>query len=91
MSAPNIPPPIGAAPENEDYSHPWIISGIVSSICFAIGFVVLYYTGIWSNFWHWADFPFMFYAAILTPVLLGFYAYGIYLLIVKLFGRKKSA
>jgi hypothetical protein len=89
---PKTPPPIGAAPENEDYSHPWIISAIVSAICFGIGFAFLYSTGLWANFWQWADAAFLVYAAILTPVLLGFYCYGIYLLISKLFslGRAKK-
>jgi O-antigen/teichoic acid export membrane protein len=93
MSEPSsIPPPIGAAPENEDYAHPWIITGVVSAICFVIGFVVLYSTGLWSNFWQWADAPFLFYTAILTPVLLGFYCYGIFLLISRVFGigRRKQ-
>jgi hypothetical protein len=90
-SAPDIPPPIGAAPENEDFSHPWIISGIVSTICFGLGFALLYSTGAWHNVWQWADGPFMFYLAILAPVLVGFYAYGIYLLVnatVRLFRSK---
>ena len=80
-------PPIGAAPENEDFKHPWVISAIVSSICFVIGFAFMYTTGIWANFWQWADAAFLVYAAILTPVLLGFYSYGIYLLIRKLFRK----
>jgi len=87
-STPDMTPPIGVAPDGEDYSHPWIISAIVSAICFAIGFALLYSTGIWANFWQWADGPFLFYFAILTPVLLGFYTYGIVLLIKRLFGRK---
>ena len=85
-SSQNSTPPIGAAPENEDYSHPWIISGIVSAICFVLGFAALYSSGLWANFWQWADAPFLFYFAVLTPVLAGFYAYGIYLFMGKIFG-----
>ncbi len=88
--APKIPPPIGFAPENEDYSHPWIISAIVSAICFVLGFVLLYATGLWANFWQWADGPFLFYCAILTPVLLGFYAYGVFLLLSRLLGFRRK-
>ena len=84
-----IPPPIGAAPENEDFSHPWIISGIVSALCFAVGFGLLYATRLWSNFWQWADWPFLMYCAILTPVLLGFYSYGVYRLCARFFGKSK--
>lgn len=86
----SIPPPIGAAPENEDFTHPWIISAIVSALCFALGFGLLYATGLWANFWQWADAPFMFYAAILTPVLLGFYSYGVFLLVRKLLSRRTT-
>ena len=86
--APEIPPPIGLAPEGQDFKHPWLISSIISAVCFVIGFVILYATGLWANFWQWADGPFLFYVAVLTPVLLGFYAYGVYLLIAKLFGLK---
>ncbi|HYG77293.1 MAG TPA: hypothetical protein VEK08_19970 [Planctomycetota bacterium] len=87
-STPDVPPPIGAAPDGQDFSHPWIISGIVSAICFVIGFVFMYTTGLWANFWQWADGPFLFYFAILTPVLIGFYSYGVYLLITALFRSK---
>jgi len=83
-------PPIGAAPENEDYAHPWIISTIVSAICFGIGFVILYTSRLWNNFAQWADWPFLFYTAILTPVLMGFYAYGVYRVIQMLFQKKKK-
>jgi|GEM_PF-1960592 len=85
-----IPPPIGAAPENQDFSHPWIISFIVSAICFAIGFAVLYTTRIWSNFWQWADWPFLLYFAILTPVLLGFFVYGVYRVVTRVFWAGKK-
>jgi hypothetical protein len=88
--SPNSPPPIGAAPEDHDYSHPWIISAIVSSICFVIGFIFLSTTKIWANFCQWADWPFLFYTAILTPVLMGFYAYGVYRLVAMLFARKRK-
>ena len=84
MSDSNIPP-IGLAPENQDYSHPWIISAIVTAICFVLGFGIMYATGLWANFWNWADAAFLFYFAILTPVLLGFYAYGMYLLVTRTF------
>lgn len=87
---PNIPPPIGAAPENEDYSHPWIISAIVSTICFAIGFGVMYSTGLWANFQQWADGPFLFYFAILTPVIFGFCVYGLILTVTRLFRKSKA-
>jgi len=89
-SAPTIPPPIGAAPDGEDFSRPWLISGIVSAICFVIGFVFMYTTGIWANFWQWADGPFLLYFAILTPVLIGFYSFGLYLLISRVFGLGKK-
>lgn len=81
-------PPIGAAPENEDFQHPWIISAIVSALCFGIGFVLLYTSRIWSNLAQWADWPFLFYTAILTPVLMGFYTYGVYRVLEILFRRK---
>jgi uncharacterized protein (DUF2062 family) len=85
----DIPPPIGAAPDNHDYNHPWIISGIISASCFAVGFFLLYSTRLWSNFTQWADWPFVFYCAILAPVLLGFYTYGVCRLIMLLFkGRR---
>jgi hypothetical protein len=87
----STPPPFGVAPENEDFSHPWLISGVISAICFGVGFALLYTTRIWANFWQWADWPFLFYCAILTPVLLGFYAYGVYRLVLALFkGREKT-
>ena len=82
-------PPIGVAPENEDFSHPWIISAAVSALCFGIGFAVLYATGVWANIWQWADATFLVYAAILTPVLLGFYCYGVYLAVYKLLRRTR--
>ncbi|MBV8072214.1 MAG: hypothetical protein JO270_20080 [Acidobacteriaceae bacterium] len=90
MPEPQTPPPIGAAPENEDFTHPWLISGIVSTLCFAVGFVLLYVTGWWSNLWQWADVTFIVYAAILTPVLLGFYCYGVYLALQKLFRKPRT-
>lgn len=83
-------PPIGAAPENEDFQHPWIISAIVSAICFVIGFVILYSSKLWTNFAQWADWPFLFYTAILTPVLMGFYTYGIYRMVVMFFPPKNA-
>ena len=84
-------PPIGAAPENEDFQHPWIISIIVSTICFGVGFVILYTSRLWTNFAQWADWPFLFYTAILTPVLMGFYTYGVYRCIELLFRKDKPA
>lgn len=80
----NNPPPIGAAPEGEDFAHPWIISTVVSVISFGVGFAIMYATGLWSNFWHWADGAFLFYFAIILPVLIGFTAYGIFLTLSKL-------
>ncbi len=88
MEESSIPPPIGAAPENEDYSHPWIISAIVSAVCFAAGFALLYTTKLWANFRQWADLPFLMYCAILTPVLLGFYTYGVYRVVLMVLGKK---
>ena len=89
MSDPRtIPPPIGIAPENEDYSHPWIISAIVSTLCFAVGFVLMYCSGLWTNFQQWADGPFLFYFAILTPVIIGFCVYGLYLIVCRIIGIK---
>jgi hypothetical protein len=85
----DIPPPIGAAPEDHDFSHPWVISIVVSTLSFVIGFAILYTTRAWSNFWQWADWPFLVYCAILTPVLLGFYIYGMCRLLGLLFRRKK--
>lgn len=90
MSQPReVTPPIGVAPENEDYTHPWVISTIISTISFAIGFAILYATRAWSNFLQWADWPFLMYCAILTPVLLGFYIYGMCRLVGALFRRKQ--
>ncbi|MCW8131561.1 MAG: hypothetical protein KIS92_14525 [Planctomycetota bacterium] len=82
-------PPVGLAPEGEDFAHPWLISAIVSAICFAIGFGILYATGLWAKIMQWADAPFMFYFAILMPVLVGFTLYGIVITFVRLF-RKPS-
>ncbi len=89
MESEHNPPPIGAAPENEDFTHPWIISGIVSALCFVAGFILLYTTRLWSNFRQWADWPFLMYAAILTPVLLGFYVYGVYRIVVLITSKSK--
>ena len=83
-------PPIGAAPENEDFEHPWIISIIVSTICFGIGFAMLYSSSLWNNIAQWADWPFLFYTAILTPVLMGFYTYGVYRCIELVFRKEKK-
>ena len=80
----NNPPPIGAAPEGEDFSHPWIISSIVTAISFGVGFVIMYTTGMWANFLHWADGAFLFYFAIILPVLVGFTVYGIVLTLTRL-------
>jgi len=87
---PSIPsiPPIGAAPENHDFSHPWIISTIVSAICFGVGFVLMKVSGLWANFQQWADGPFLFYFAILAPVILGFTGYGLYLLARRVLGKR---
>jgi hypothetical protein len=84
-------PPIGGAPENQDFKRPWLISAIVSTLCFGAGFFLLYTTGIWTRLRNWADWPFMFYLAILTPVLLGFYAYGVYRVIEIVRQRKSSS
>ena len=81
-----IPPPIGAAPEDQDFSHPWLISAIVSTICFAAGFTFMYLTGIWANFQQWADGPFLFYFAILMPVIFGFCVYGLVISVRRLLG-----
>ena len=86
---PKTVPPVGLAPEGQDYSHPWIVSAIVSALCFLIGFALLYATGWWARIWQWADAPFMFYFAILLPVLAGFALYGVYLTCGWLFGRPK--
>lgn len=83
-------PPVGLAPEGQDFAHPWLISAIVSAICFTIGFLALYFTGLWAKIWQWADAPFMFYFAILMPVIVGFTFYGIGITIVRLFGGKKK-
>ena len=85
-----MPPPIGAAPDGEDFSHPWIISAIVSTICFGVGFVFMYSTGLWANFSRWADGPFLFYFAILTPVIIGFIIYGTCTVIGRLFFRRPA-
>ena len=76
-------PPIGAAPEGQDFAHPWIISTIVTAVCFGLGFGIMYATGLWSNFWHWADGAFLFYFAIILPVIVGFSIYGLYLMIAR--------
>jgi len=62
----------------------------VSALCFAIGFAVLYFSGLWTKLLQWADAPFMFYFAILAPVLFGFTMYGIYLAFAKLFGWERK-
>jgi hypothetical protein len=85
-----MPPPIGGAPEDQDFQRPWLISAIVSTFCFGAGFLLLYTTGIWRHVRQWADWPFMFYLAILTPVLLGFYVYGVYRVVVLVSQRKPA-
>lgn len=83
------PPPIGAAPEGQDFAHPWIISSIVTAISFGIGFAIMYATGLWANFWHWADGAFLFYFAIILPVLVGFTIYGMVITIKKMTSKTK--
>ena len=87
------PPPIGAAPEGQDFRHPWIVSAIVSTICFGIGFAVLYATGLWAKITEWADAPFLFYFAILMPVIVGFSIYGVVVAVQKVLrgGKKRGA
>ncbi len=85
-----IPPPIGSAPEGHDYVHPWIISAVVSTIAFTIGFVFLYFTGAWKQIQQWADAPFLFYLAILLPVIAGFTVYGIVLFTLRILGKGKQ-
>lgn len=85
----NAVPPVGLAPEGQDFSHPWLISGIVSAISFTLGFAVLYATGLWAKIWQWADAPFMFYFAILMPVIVGFTIYGIVITVMRFLGRGK--
>lgn len=79
---------MGLAPEGHDFAHPWIISAVISALCFVAGFVVLYVSGLWANIQQWADAPFPLYFAILAPVLLGFAGYGVWLLAAKLFRPK---
>lgn len=83
-------PPVGLAPEGEDFAHPWLISAIVSAICFGVGFGVLYLSGLWSKIMQWADAPFMFYFAILMPVIVGFTVYGIVITVMRLFRKPKK-
>ena len=70
-------PPIGAAPEGQDFAHPWLITAMISALSFCIGFGTLYATGLWGKIWHWADGPFLFYLSILLPVIAGFSIYGL--------------
>ncbi|MCZ7647579.1 MAG: hypothetical protein M5U26_20365 [Planctomycetota bacterium] len=84
---PDEVPPIGMPPAGQDFAHPWIVSAIVSALTFTIGFAVLKLTGLWTQFSEWADAPFMFYFAILMPVIVGFVMYGIYLAVQKLMGK----
>ena len=88
-SDPKSVPPVGLAPEGLDFAHPWIISAIVSALCFLLGFACLYWTGLWKQFGEWADGPFLFYFAILAPVLVGFGVYGILLAVRWLVRGKK--
>ena len=82
-------PPVGLAPEGYDYAHPWIISAVVSVICFAVGFACLYPTGVWAQFGQWADGPFLICFALLAPVLVGFTLYGIAIVVRRLVRGKK--
>ena len=82
-------PPMGIAPEGQDFEHPYVISAIVSAICFGVGFLVLWLGGLWGKIGQWADAPFMIYFAILLPVLVGFTTYGVALGIAKV--RRKRA
>jgi hypothetical protein len=87
---PENPPPIGVAPEHHDYSRPWLVSALVSAACFSVGFALLYGTGAWHNIRQWADAPFMVCLAILAPVLAGFHAYAICLLLSALRERFRA-
>ena len=78
------PPPIGVAPDGQDFAHPWIVSAIISALSFGVGFVVLHLTGWWEKILQWADAPFLFYFAILMPVIVGFCLYGVYRCVSKL-------
>lgn len=83
-------PPVGIAPEGQDYKHPWIVSAVVSALAFATGGLILYLTGWWAKIHNWADITFVIYFAILMPVIVGFFFYGIYLLVRKLSGHKRD-
>jgi len=85
---PDTVPPVGIAPEGQDFVHPYVISAIVSVICFGVGFLVLWLSGLWAKIWQWADAPFMIYFAILMPVLVGFTVYGILLGIGKVLRKR---
>ena len=85
---PNTVPPVGLAPEGQDFAHPYVISAIVSILCFGVGFLALWLTGLWAKLPQWADAPFMIYFAILLPVLAGFMLYGIFHTVAKLTGKR---
>ena len=86
---PKATPQVGLSLERQDFSHPWVVSGIVSALSFALGLLVLYCTGRWAKLWQWADMPFMIYFAILMPVLCGFTLFGLYTLVEKFFRKRR--
>ena len=86
---PDSVPPIGFSPEGQDFAHPWIVSALVSGLCFAIGFALLYFSGWWAQILQWADLPFLVYFAILFPVLVGFTIYGVFVVLQKVLRKRR--
>ncbi|GMV80751.1 MAG: hypothetical protein AMXMBFR7_19350 [Planctomycetota bacterium] len=84
---PDSVPPIGLPPAGEDFVHPWIVSAIVTTLMFVLGFGVLWLTGLWAKIHQWADAPFMFYFAVLMPVIVGFSIYALCLLVYRALGK----